>query len=117
MSILKKLADKHVTAGRITLVKPDGSRETLGTGARELTVRLMDGKVIGDLVRNPRLALGEAFMDGRLVIEDGSILDLLEIVQQSNRWEDGGLGATPFARSNTVKQMQRWLPVFFILKK
>ncbi|WP_343344490.1 cyclopropane-fatty-acyl-phospholipid synthase family protein [Sphingomicrobium sp. XHP0239] len=109
MSLLKKLADKHLTAGRITLVKPDGSEETLGSGSRSLRVRLAGGRVIGDIARNPRLALGESFMDGRLVIEDGSILDLLEIVQKSNRWEDGGLGATPFARSNAVKQAQRWL--------
>ena len=29
-------------------------------------------------------------MDGRLTIEDGDILDLLELVTGNNRWEDGG---------------------------
>ncbi|MCM8557950.1 SAM-dependent methyltransferase [Sphingomicrobium sediminis] len=109
MSLLKKLADKHLTSGTIRLVKPDGSEETLGTGERSLSVRLVDNGVLGELARNPRLALGETFMDGRLIIEDGSILDLLEIVQKSNRWEDGGLGATFIARSNALKKAQRWL--------
>ena len=36
-------------------------------------------------------------MDGRLMIEDGTILDLLELVTGSNRWEDGG--TRPQARS------------------
>ena len=30
-----------------------------------------------DIARNPRLGLGEAYMDGRITIEDGDILDLL----------------------------------------
>ena len=33
-------------------------------------------KVAFDIVRNPRLGFGEAYMDGRLIIEDGTILDL-----------------------------------------
>ena len=45
-----------------------------------------------DIARNPRLQLGEAYMDGRLIIEDGTILDLLELFVGSNRWEDGGKG-------------------------
>src|SRR5690606_21144577 len=36
--------------------------------------------------------LGEAYMDGRLVFEDGDILALMEMVTGANRWEDGGSG-------------------------
>ena len=31
-------------------------------------------------------------MDGRLIIEDGTILDLLELIVGANRWEDKGKG-------------------------
>jgi cyclopropane-fatty-acyl-phospholipid synthase len=48
--------------------------------------------VLLELVRNPRLAIGETYMDGRLIIEDGSILDLLELITGNNRWETGGHG-------------------------
>jgi cyclopropane-fatty-acyl-phospholipid synthase len=51
-------------------------------------VRLTDKKVGFDILKSPSLGVGEAYMDGRLVIEDGSILDLLEMVVESNRWED-----------------------------
>jgi cyclopropane-fatty-acyl-phospholipid synthase len=31
-------------------------------------------------------------MDGRLIMEEGTILDLLELVTQTSRWEEGGQG-------------------------
>ena len=109
MSLLKRIADKHLTAGTITLVRHDGKSETIGSGRRHLTLRAHDAGVIGDIARNPRLKLGEAYMDGRLTIEDGSILDLLEIVQKSSRWEEGGLASSPFRTSTTLARAGRWL--------
>ena len=93
MALISRLIGTLLTRGRITLIQPNGSRETYGPGGgKELTVRFADRKVAFDLVRNPRLALGEAYMDGRLIIEDGTILDLLEMIVGANRWEDGGQG-------------------------
>src|SRR5687767_7559476 len=93
MALISRLIGTLLTRGRITLVQPDGSRETYGPGGgRELTVRFADKRVAFDLVRNPRLAVGEAYMDGRLVVEDGTILDLLQLIVGANRWEDGGQG-------------------------
>lgn len=93
MALISRLIGTLLTKGRITLVQPDGSRETHGPGGgKELTVRFADKRVAFDLARNPRLALGEAYMDGRLTIEDGTILDLLELIVGANRWEDGGQG-------------------------
>src|SRR5918992_2920764 len=43
-----------------------------------------------EIVKNPRLGLGETYMDGRLVVEDGTILDLMEMITGQNRWEDSG---------------------------
>jgi cyclopropane-fatty-acyl-phospholipid synthase len=57
-----------------------------------VTIRFTDRKVAFDILRNPRLGIGEAYMDGRVVIEEGTILDLLEIVTKSNPWERGGKG-------------------------
>ena len=36
-------------------------------GGKHLTVRFTDRKVALDIIRNPRLGLGEAYMDGRLI--------------------------------------------------
>jgi cyclopropane-fatty-acyl-phospholipid synthase len=99
MSLIGKLVDKLLTKGSITLKLPGKEPHTYGRGeGKHLTVRFTDRKVAFDILRNPRLGLGEAFMDGRLVIEDGTILDLLELVTGANRWEDGGKGRKALAK-------------------
>ena len=52
-------------------------------------------------------------MDGRLVIEDGTILDLLEMVVGSNRWEAGGSGRKAMNRGRTrrfLRMLKRNVP-------
>ena len=89
MSLIGPLIDKLLTRGSITLLTPGKEPRTYGPGGgKHLTVRLTDRKVGFDILKSPSLGVGEAYMDGRLVIEDGTILDLLEMVQESNRWED-----------------------------
>src|SRR4051794_2475523 len=91
MSLIGRLVDKLLTKGSITLLLPGRPPETSGAGGgKHLTVRFTDRKVGFDIAKNPRLGVGEAYMDGRLVIEDGTILDLLELVTGQNRWEDPG---------------------------
>ena len=102
MSLIGRLVDKLLKHGSITLVTPGGKRETYGPGGgKHLTVRFIDNKVAFDILKNPRLGVGEAYMDGRLVVEDGTILDLLELITGSNRWEDAGQKRKLFAKSRT----------------
>ena len=89
MSLIGRLIDKLLTKGSITLLAPGKKPRTYGPGGgKHLTVRLIDTKVGFDILKSPSLGVGEAYMDGRLVVEDGTILDLLAMVQDSNRWED-----------------------------
>ena len=93
MSLIGTLVNKLLTTGSITLKMPGKPPQTLGPGGgRHLTVRFTDRKVGFDIAKNPRLGVGETYMDGRLIIEDGTILDLLEMVVGSNRWEEQGEG-------------------------
>ena len=93
MSFIGNLVDKLLTKGSITLIRPGKPPETLGRGGGgHLTVRFTDRKVALDIAKNPRLGLGEAYMDGRVIIEDGTILDLLRLLVGANRWEDEGEG-------------------------
>lgn len=94
MSLIGLLASKLVTRGRVHLISPDGSKESFGPGGSEVTIRLHDKSVAFDIARNPKLAFAEAFIDGRLTIEDGDILSLFELALGENRWEDGGGGRT-----------------------
>jgi cyclopropane-fatty-acyl-phospholipid synthase len=91
MSLIGSLVGNLLKTGSITLLRPGHGPVTYGSGGgRHLTVRFNDRKVAFDILKNPRLAVGEAYMDGRLIIEDGTILDLLELIVGSNRWEEGG---------------------------
>ena len=93
MSLIGRLVDKLLSTGSITLKRPGKPPATYGRGGgKHLTVRFTDNRVAFDIARNPRLRLGEAYMDERLIIEDGTILDLLEMVTGANRWEDKGAG-------------------------
>lgn len=102
--MIEKLLGKLIRNGRLTIVWPDGKQRSFGSGAGEsLTVRLTDRKAAFDIARNPRLGIGETYMDGRLVVEDGTILDLLLLVLGDNRWEDGGSGRKAFGKKRLKK--------------
>jgi cyclopropane-fatty-acyl-phospholipid synthase len=90
VSVIGKLIDKLLTRGSITLTEAGKQPRTYGPGGgKHVAARFTDRKVPFDIMKNPRLGFGEAYMDGRIVLEEGSILDLLEIVMGSNPWEEG----------------------------
>ena len=102
MALIGGLVDKLLRKGSLTLLLPGKPPRTYGPGdGNHLTVRFTDRKVAFDIMKNPRLGLGEAYMDGRLIIEDGTILDLLEMIVGSNRWEDGGKGRAAMRRGKS----------------
>jgi len=106
--MIERLIDKLLQQGHLTLVTPDGKRSTYGLGGGpSLTVRVTDRKTLFDIARNPRLAAGEAYMDGRLIIEDGTILDLMRLLVGANRWED----KTP-GRGALNKGKKTWKALF-----
>ena len=108
MSLIGRLIDKLLRKGSITLHLPGKPPQTFGPGGgKHLTIRFTDNKVGFDIARNPRLGVGEAYMDGRLVIEDGTILDLLELVTGQNRWEDAGAKRKLFGKGR-LGGVKRW---------
>jgi len=102
MALIGNLVEKLLSKGSITLKLPGKAPQTYGRGGgRHLTVRFTDRKVAFDILKNPRLGIGETYMDGRLVIEDGTILDLLEMVVGANPWEDSGQGRRAMAKKKS----------------
>jgi cyclopropane-fatty-acyl-phospholipid synthase len=69
-----------VSRGTLMVIWPDGRTTTYGTGAPRAAIRL-HGRFTGfKLGLRPELALGEAYMDGRVTVEEGTIADVLEIL-------------------------------------
>ena len=110
MSLIGKMVDKVLTTGSLTVKRPGKEPQTFGRGGgKHLTVRFTDRKVAFDILRNPRLGLGEAYMDGRIIIEDGTILDLLRMIVGSNRWEEKGEGRRALSKGKATKTLKRLL--------
>ena len=112
MSLIGRFIDQLLPVGSITLVQANGSRTTHGPGGgRHITVKFHDRRAPLELFRNPRLRIGELYMDGRLTIEDGTILDLLELVVGAKRWEQGGRKALGKGKAGKLRSLFRRNPV------
>ena len=107
MALIERLVGQVVRKGRLTLIMPGGDRKQFGPGGgHEITIRLTDRRTAIAIARNPRLGLGEAYMDGRVVIEKGDILELMELVTSANRWEQGGQGRKALGKGK--KRFKSW---------
>lgn len=98
MMLLDRALRRIVTCGTLTLVEPGGRTRTYGTqtpGWPDLTLRLHDNKVAGHIARNPRVGMGEAFMDGRVSVEGGDVMDLVSFIRRNTPWERSGDIETP----------------------
>lgn len=101
MWLLAKLLDRLVDEGPLTVIGAAGERRSFGApsaNVRPVTIKLRDAKVERDILRNPRLGIGEAYMDGRVTVEEGSVLDFLRLVTWNGRWERGGNKRAIFRR-------------------
>ncbi|MFI5012666.1 MAG: class I SAM-dependent methyltransferase [Hyphomicrobiales bacterium] len=84
--LLVNFLKKHVKGGTLRVVLPSGATETFGDRqSPAVAVRLADSAALLALLRDPDLAFGELFMDGRLQVLEGSIYDLLAVAAQSVR--------------------------------
>jgi cyclopropane-fatty-acyl-phospholipid synthase len=108
MSLLGRFIDQLLPVGSITLINPDGSKATHGGGGgKHVTVKLHDRRVAMDLFLNPRLKLGELYMAGRLTVEDGTILDLLDLITRAQPWEGGRTKEMSKGKSGWFRELFR----------
>lgn len=90
---LDRLLAKVVRHGRLEVRWSDGATSAYGDGkGRAARVEFRDNATEWAVLINPELAIGEAYMDGSLVFPDDSLLDFLNIMNES--WSV--LSRTPF---------------------
>jgi cyclopropane-fatty-acyl-phospholipid synthase len=81
-----EIARRAVRWGRLSIIDAAGRHHDAGTDdGPQVTVRLHDKALHHRLALNPDLCLGEAYMDGTLTIEGGSLYDLLDICTANSR--------------------------------
>jgi cyclopropane-fatty-acyl-phospholipid synthase len=89
-----------IRSGNLIVVLPGGRRLELGDGTGPaIAVRVADTLTLAKIAAQPYLGLGEAYMDGRLVMEQGSISDLLALGSRN-------AGAAP--RRARPSPLKRW---------
>jgi cyclopropane-fatty-acyl-phospholipid synthase len=92
MSLFDRFAGHLFKRGEMTIIMADGSVRRYGTpdpAIKPVTIRFADKGVTAFIARNPHLYAAEAFMDGRLTIEQGDIRDLVDLVRSNGKWEEG----------------------------
>ncbi|MBX7496452.1 cyclopropane-fatty-acyl-phospholipid synthase family protein [Qipengyuania sp. 6B39] len=91
--LLSRFLGSTIKLGTLTARFADGSSETYGSPAEaypDIRLAFTDGKVPRDILLDPRIGAAEAFMDGRLVIEQGDVMGLVQLLRSNAAWERGG---------------------------
>jgi cyclopropane-fatty-acyl-phospholipid synthase len=66
--------------GSLSVAMPGGRQITAGDGGEpRVAARIKDMATVVRILASPPLGVGEAYMDGRLLIEEGSIHDLVDL--------------------------------------
>lgn len=110
MGPLGSLLRRVIRAGTLTVIDAGGARHVYGDGTSpRCAIRLADRRLEWSIAFNPTLAAGEAYMDGRLVMEDGHILDLLDLFTGNLKWHpDNALRKTLDRRPRWLMPFQQW---------
>ncbi|QPC97760.1 SAM-dependent methyltransferase [Qipengyuania soli] len=96
--LVARFLESTVREGTLSVRFADGDERTFGKSADgfpDIAIAFTDAKVPRDILLDPRIGAGEAFMDGRLVIERGGIMELVQLLRSNKPWERGGILRAP----------------------
>ena len=104
MAIIDLFLSRRVKRGQLTVVHFDGTQRQFGTpdpAFPNVTIRFTDKGAAGAIIRDPGLGAGEAYMNGRLTVDDGDVLGLVTLMTANDLWEEGAgaLRASPATRA------------------
>ncbi|MGE4322238.1 MAG: class I SAM-dependent methyltransferase [Sphingobium sp.] len=92
MKLLDKVLKRLIRRGQLTVTYANGRTVTVGTADPNFApmgLRFLDSRVPFDIIRDPRLGMAEAYIDGRVTIEGGGILEFIALVRANSIWEQG----------------------------
>jgi len=112
--LLAKVLARLVDEGRLTIIDAAGGTHRV-EGTRkgpQVTIRIHDWWTGVRVALKPRLALGEAYMDGTLTVELGDIYDLLDLLGRNM----AAIESTPplrwsFGWQRLIRALQQYNPI------
>jgi cyclopropane-fatty-acyl-phospholipid synthase len=102
---LQSFLRKVVREGSLTVRLPGGASVTLGDGSGPpVRVAITSERWVARLAANPSVAFGEAYMDKGLVLEEGGIYDLVDLIGRNAHYR-------PLKRAGALARwwLDRWL--------
>jgi cyclopropane-fatty-acyl-phospholipid synthase len=117
--LLAQLFRAILKRGELTVIDAKGRTRRYGDAMRgpRVTIRLHDRALHIRLPLNPRLAIGEAYMDGTLTVEGGTVYDFLDLIGlnlsggQINAWDKWfmryGMLWRRFQQANPLGKVQK----------
>jgi len=98
--LLQQVFAPLVKTGRLEVTTPSGKALIFGDGGQpQARLRFADRRAVIALLRDPDLNFGELFMQQRLLVEQGTVYDVLELVLR---------GARQVPVSPTVRLLDAW---------
>ena len=92
MFLLDAALKRLIRSGTLTVTEAGGRQRVYGSptpGWPDMGLVLHDRGVPGKIARNPSLGFAEAYMDCRVDIEGGDIMDFIGFVRRNNPWNTG----------------------------
>jgi cyclopropane-fatty-acyl-phospholipid synthase len=85
--LLRFFLQQFIRRGAMTFTTANGEKFTCGDGTgQHIFARFLTVEAERAILRNPELALGEIYMDGSFVVENGTIADALAIIMDQPKW-------------------------------
>jgi len=111
--LLTRLTERLITIGRLRVVDARGRSDVFeGSAGASVAIRLHDPALHWKLLIRPRLFLPEAYMDGTLTIEEGSLYDLIDLIATNLDGLPGGfLGRFLNGSATSLRRLRQYNPV------
>ncbi|MBO22705.1 MAG: SAM-dependent methyltransferase [Rhodospirillaceae bacterium] len=111
--LLARFLDAIIGDGDLGLIDAAGKTHRFGNGEPpRVTIRVKDKAAERRLLVNPRLALGEIYMDGTLTIEEGTLFDLFELIGRNiDTFEHHWFSDLTASLSRLFRRIQQYNPV------
>ena len=111
--LLARLFERIIAVGRLRVVDAGGRSHTFaGSPGASVAIRLNDPALHWKLLVRPRLYLPEAFVDGTLTIEEGSLYDLIDLLAINlDALPEGLLGHLLNGSVTALRRLHQYNPV------
>ena len=101
MWLLDRLLRGVIKTGELSIATAGGRVYRYGQprpGRPSVALRFLDDRVPFDIVYDPALGAGEAYLSGRMIVEQGDALALVDLFQGDTSWERRGTNESAPAR-------------------